>query len=247
MLDSGIIASQILLIFLCFAIPIGGFVYLSVRKKHVVKPFFIGMLVFFILQLVIRLPIIQIVLPQTAWFLSMSRNPWLYGLFMGGTAAIAEEFGRYIAVRFLLKKNRRYADGIAYGLGHGGIEAMLLIGVNNIANLIVLLDGQSLLAPVIAAQLSYAAVFTAIFERVCAMALQIGLSMLVFYSVRSKKWRYLGYALVIHTIVDAAIAILPGAFGLSSVWIEAVSYTHLGGSRWDNQPGEIAAPHCQHF
>ena len=55
MLDSGIIASQILLIFLCFAIPIGGFVYLSVRKKHVVKPFFIGMLVFFILQLVICL------------------------------------------------------------------------------------------------------------------------------------------------------------------------------------------------
>ena len=70
----------------------------------------------------------------------MSHNPWLYGLFMGGTAAIAEEFGRYIAVRFLLKKNRRYADGIAYGLGHGGIEAMLLIGVNNIANLIVLLE-----------------------------------------------------------------------------------------------------------
>ena len=223
MVDSGIIASLMLLIFLCFAIPVGGFVYLSVRKKHVVKPFFIGMLVFFIFQMVIRLPIIQIVLPQTAWFLSMSRNPWLYGLFMGGTAAIAEEFGRYIAVRFLLKKNR------PYGLGHGGIEAMLLIGVNNIANLIVLLDGQSFLAPVIAAQLSYAAVFTAIFERVCAMALQIGLSRLVFYYVRSKKWRYLGYALVIHTIVDAAIAILPGAFGLSSVWIEVVLFFAAAG------------------
>lgn len=229
MVDSGIIASLIVLIFLCFAIPVGGFIYLSVKKKRVAKPFFIGMLVFFIFQMVIRLPIIQIVLPQTAWFLSMSHNPWLYGLFMGGTAAIAEEFGRYIAVRFLLKKNRRYADGIAYGLGHGGIEAMLLIGVNNIANLIVLLDGQSFLAPVIAAQLSYEAVFTAIFERVCVMALQVGLSMLVFYSVRSKEWHYLVYALVIHTIVDAAIVILPGAFGLSSVWIEVVLFFAAAG------------------
>ena len=32
MVDSGIIASLMFLIFLCFAIPIGGFVYLSVRK-----------------------------------------------------------------------------------------------------------------------------------------------------------------------------------------------------------------------
>ncbi len=222
MVDTGIIASMVVLIFLCFAIPIGGLIYLSVRKKHVIRPFIIGMLVFFVFQFVIRLPIIQLALPQTAWFLAMSQNPWLYGLFLGGTAAIAEELGRYIAVRFLLKKNRRYADGIAYGLGHGGIEAMLLIGVNNIANLIVLQDGQSFLAPVIAAQLSYASVFTAIFERVLAMALQVGLSMLVFYCVRSKKWRYLVYALIIHTIVDAAIVILPGAFGLSSIWIEAV-------------------------
>lgn len=46
MVDSGIIASLIVLIFLCFAIPVGGFIYLSVKKKHVAKPFFIGMLVF---------------------------------------------------------------------------------------------------------------------------------------------------------------------------------------------------------
>ena len=117
MVDSGIIASLIVLIFLCFAIPVGGFIYLSVKKKRVAKPFFIGMLVFFIFQMVIRLPIIQIVLPQTAWFLSMSHNPWLYGLFMGGTAAIAEEFGRYIAVRFLLKRTGAMQTALPMGWG----------------------------------------------------------------------------------------------------------------------------------
>lgn len=229
MVDTGIIISLMFLIVLCFAVPIGGFVYLSIKKRHVAKPFFVGMLVFFIFQLVIRIPIVQIVLPQTAWFAAMSGNPWLYGLFLGGTAAIAEELGRYVAVRFLLKKNRRYVDGVAYGLGHGGIEAMLLIGVNNIANLVVLLDGSSFLAPVIAGQLSYGAIFTVIYERIFAMALQVGLSLLVFYCVRSKKWRYLVYALVIHTIVDAAIVILPGAFGLSGFWIEAVLFLATAG------------------
>ena len=61
------------------------------------------------------------------------------------------------------------------------------------------------------------------------MALQVGLSMLVFYCVRSKKWRYLMYALAIHTVVDAAIVILPGAFGLSSVWIEVVLFFAAAG------------------
>lgn len=224
MVDPGIIASLIVLIFLCFAIPIGGFIYLSVKKKHVAKPFFIGMLVFFVFQMVIRLPIIQLVLPQTAWFIAMSRNPWLYGLFMGGTAAITEELGRYIAVRFLLKKNRRYADGIAYGLGHGGIEAMLLIGVNNIANLFIILSGSSYMAALIAVQLNYATIYITLFERVLAIIVQVGLSILVFYAVRSEQLRYLIFALVIHTMIDAAIVILPGAFGVSVYWTEAVVF-----------------------
>lgn len=174
MVDPGIIASLIVLIFLCFAIPIGGFIYLSVKKKHVAKPFFIGMLVFFVFQMVIRLPVIQLVLPQTAWFIAMSRNPWLYGLFMGGTAAITEELERYIAVRFWLKKNRRYADGIAYGLGHGGIEAMLLIGVNNIANLFIVLSRSTYMAALIAVQLNYTTIYITLFERVLAIIVQVG-------------------------------------------------------------------------
>ena len=37
MVDSGIIASLIVLIFLCFAIPVGGFIYLSaVSYTHLV-------------------------------------------------------------------------------------------------------------------------------------------------------------------------------------------------------------------
>lgn len=223
MVDSGIIASLIVLIFLCFAIPVGGFIYLSVKKKRVAKPFFIGMLVFFIFQSVIRMTILSFI-KQTDWFVSMTGFPWIYGLFMGGTAAVAEEFGRYIAVRYWLQENRRYVDGIAFGLGHGGFEAMFSVGLNNIANLFVLLSGSSYIAVLVATQLSYTVIFIALFERVFAMIIQIGLSMLVFYAVRSRQLRYLIFALVIHTMVDASIIILPGIFGLSVYWVEAIVF-----------------------
>lgn len=144
--------------------------------------------------------------------------------FLGGTAAITEELGRYIAVRFWLKKNRRYADGIAYGLGHGGIEAMLLIGVNNIANPFIVLSRSTYMAALIAVQLNYATIYIILFERVLAIIVQVGLSMLVFYAVRSEQLRYLIFALVIHTMIDAAIVILPGAFGVSVYWTEAVVF-----------------------
>lgn len=228
MVDTGILAGLALLGFLCFAIPIGGFVFLSVKKKHVAKPFFIGMLVFLIFQSIIRMTLLSFI-RQTEWFIAMADFPWLYGLFMGGTAAIAEEFGRYTAVRYWLKENRRYVDGIAFGLGHGGFEAMFIIGLNSIGNLFVLLSGSSYMSALIVTQLSYTVIFIALLERIFAITAQVGLSMLVFYSVRTKKLRYLVCALLIHTVIDASVVILPGVFGLSVYWIEGAVFLAAAG------------------
>ena len=101
---------------------------------------------------------------------------------------------------------------------------MLLIGVNNIANLFIILSGSSYMAALIAVQLNYATIYITLFERVLAIIVQVGLSILVFYAVRSEQLRYLIFALVIHTMIDAAIVILPGAFGVSVYWTEAVVF-----------------------
>ena len=51
-------------------------------------------------------------------------------------AGVFEEVGRYLAFRFLLKRYTNRRDAVTYGIGHGGIEAILVLGltaINNIA------------------------------------------------------------------------------------------------------------------
>ena len=50
-------------------------------------------------------------------------------------AAAFEETGRYFAMRFVLRR----LDGknaLMYGAGHGGVEAMLLLGLTSINNIV---------------------------------------------------------------------------------------------------------------
>ncbi len=47
----------------------------------------------------------------------------LYGIAMAG---VFEECGRYIILRFILKKNRTRENAVLYGIGHGGIEILAI-------------------------------------------------------------------------------------------------------------------------
>ena len=56
-------------------------------------------------------------------------NPYVFAIYGGLTAGIFEELGRFVAFFFLLKKYLDYKDGFAYGIGHGGIESILVGGI----------------------------------------------------------------------------------------------------------------------
>src|SRR5699024_180091 len=53
------------------------------------------------------------------------QNPLVYAIYESLAAGVFEEIGRFIGFRYLLKKFRSWKDGIAYCIGHGGIESML--------------------------------------------------------------------------------------------------------------------------
>ena len=48
----------------------------------------------------------------------------LYGIVMAG---VFEECGRYIVLKFIMKKNRTRENAVLYGIGHGGIEILAVI------------------------------------------------------------------------------------------------------------------------
>ena len=64
-------------------------------------------------------------------------NIWLYALYGGLMAGLFEETGRYLAFSFALKKYRaKNVNALMYGAGHGGFEAIVIVGLTMINNIV---------------------------------------------------------------------------------------------------------------
>lgn len=205
---------------LSIGLPVGLIVYFMIRKKFVWQPVAVGVLVFMISQIFLRIPL-QMRLSQSEWFQSMMSNTLLYGLFLGLTAGLFEELGRFIGLK-RMPKRRAFWDAIGMGLGHGGIEA-LIIGMQILNNLTIaqaINDGsiytlyanadQTLVAQMIEVLTkteSYVFLLSGI-ERICAITIQIGFTVLIMKAVRKKDFKFVLLAIALHTLVDAPLAIL---------------------------------------
>lgn len=219
-----LLVSLIVGILICYALPTVCLILLIRRKKGAGKAFVWGALAFVVSQLLIRVPILQLVLPNFQWFAVLQMYPWRYGLFLGLTAGLAEETARWIAARCFLRGKDTLGHGLAFGLGHGGIEAMLLVGPNMIAGIVMVLTGQTGLFPA-----DWGSVLAGGAERIFAMAFHIGAGLLVLYGVRSGRVvRYWALAVALHTVMDAAVVILPAVFGVGVMGLELYAAV-LGG------------------
>ena len=157
----------------------------------------------------------------------------LYAVYGGLMAALFEETGRYIAMRFLVKP-MDFPNAFMYGAGHGGVEAMLLCGVasiNNIASAVMINSGtmSAQLASLDAKKAADTAAalsalrttpsltfFAGGVERLLAVVLHVSLSILVFQSIRKKSRKDLLNAYLFHFVIDS-LAVLLSA--VASVWV----------------------------
>jgi len=239
MISNSVIIGLIVNASLCIGFPILLIIYAQKKYGRVAGPIVFGALCFMISQVVIRIPLITAVLPSMMWYSVMSvNNPIMYYIFLGVTAGIFEEVGRYIFIKIFMKKNHRYGDALAFGIGHGSVEAVLLVGINAVtmvifANMInagtftaelTSLPAESI--DMISANLLSATPFLAYLggiERVFTIIFHIGLTMLVFSGILSGKGiKNLLLAIFIHALVDALAGILPMYFHISVIYVEII-------------------------
>lgn len=200
------LAGQMFCVICTLVLPLGGAILLGVRRRRLVKPILLGGVCFIVFQALTRLPLIQFILPQIPWFAVMSAvNPLAYVLLLGATAALFEEGGRYIVMKWLMRDRRDALSGIAFGLGHGGIEAVLLVGINAFAMLFVPFTATG------------GALFASGLERLFAMTMHVGWSVMVMKSVREGRFLPLLWAFLGHAALDA-VAVLALTVGLN-MWI----------------------------
>jgi len=110
--------------------PLGLAVYFYRKEKISLKAIFVGALVFIVFQLLTRMPIL-FVLDNQAWFKELSAASLIFSVFFVGglSAGLFEETGRFLGFRYLLKDKLSWQNGVAFGIGHGGIEALVLVGL----------------------------------------------------------------------------------------------------------------------
>ena len=147
---------------------------------------------------------------------AIQQNILLYALYGGLAAGLFEETGRLLAFRFVLKTRTARLTALSYGIGHGGIEAFLVMGLSMIANLslgLAYTSGAPLPAEAAAAAETILSTPAGMFlwgglERLSAMALHMALSVLVFASVRTGRGRLLfPAAIAVHAGVNFAAVV----------------------------------------
>lgn len=238
--------------FLGIAVPVCLAVYLVRKHRARLSSILIGAGTFILFALVLESILHQLVLkgPHGSDILG---NTLLYALYGGLAAGVFEETGRFLSMKFLMKKEpSKPLPGIAYGVGHGGAEMLIIFGITMINNLVIsalINSGQAdaIFAKVpeeaagqLQAQLDQLQTLGAgplligLWERFSALILHLGLSMLVWVAVRKGgKWLWLfPAAIVLHAIVDAGAVLLQKSTGLVSleliVMAEAIAVAAIG-------------------
>lgn len=215
---------MVISLIISLALPIGGIIYLKKKYKVSLKIFFIGMLAFFVSVQILEAPI-------HSYFLSINKTtsefllstPIAYMLYGGLMAGVFEETARLISFKYLIK-DRNDINAITYGVGHGGIEAILVGGISSLNAIIYsvlinkggfqsVMEGALVSKDVISATQnqfvntsSYIWLMTGN-ERIIAMIIHISLSVLVCYAVKERKYIYYGIAILVHAVINFPAAL----------------------------------------
>ena len=234
------------------AVPVCLSVYL-VRKHHArLSTILIGAGTFILFALVLESIMHQLVLkgPHGA---SILDNTLRYAIYGGLAAGVFEETGRFLSMKFLMKKEPSAPlPGVAYGIGHGGVEMLIIFGITMINNLVIsalINSGQTDVifskVPVEAVEqlrsqldqlqtIGVGTLIIGIWERFSALVLHLGLSMMVWVAVRKGgKWLWLfPAAIALHAIVDAGAVLLQKSAGMVPLELivtsEAIAVSAIG-------------------
>jgi len=279
-----LIAAYVIAILFEIGMPIALAIFLRIKWGIPWRYFFYGALIFFLFQMITRVPAVQLIQLALTDQLRQSEVlqwAWLFALAL--TAGLFEEISRYLGYRYLVFGKSRsevsnqlsafsnqpsalsdqdsalstqdpglrtqdvnwtqnspltvWKKGVMYGLGHGGLESILLVGglvLLSLINALVLtrMDPATIAAlppdqaeqvrqaQAIIENLAWWTPLLGAVERLFTVIVQIAFSILVLQAFvrNSLKWLYL--AIAAHFLVDL-IAVSSTRF-IGAVWTEAL-------------------------
>ena len=224
------IPSLIITIILMIAIPVCFFIYWRRKHKEQTKISWLiaGAVGFIVSARVLELgvhmfcivadnPVSRFINGNTVAFV-------LYGVIMAG---VFEECGRHIVLKYILKKNRTRENAVMYGIGHGGIEILAVLLPSMVTYLVVAVlfskgdvdsalhslkiteETASAALPAVqaAAAFDFGMMAMNVIERLFALQLHIGLTVIIYYGVIKAKAVCIPVAILLHMLMDTFAAL----------------------------------------
>ncbi|MGN0426441.1 MAG: YhfC family intramembrane metalloprotease [Agathobacter sp.] len=238
--STGGFAGLIFMLIWGIALPVVAAIIWRVKTRANLLPVLVGAIIFPLFALGLEsIPKYFLLANGSDLAQYITTHLWSYALVGAGLAGIFEETGRWVAFRFILKKHTDKKTAITYGIGHGGIEAVILLSVGafqyiTYAMMInqgvfgTIVEQVRMVSPdqveaveaiaVALTSLTFGNSLIGCVERVFAMILHISCSVLVFKSVREKKWYFFVLAVVLHGLLDVFACLYQ--FGvITSIWM----------------------------
>lgn len=234
-------AAVIMMAVVGFAMPIAVSIFWTVKKKVSYLPVVIGAVMFVVFALGLEsIPKYFLLLNGSNLANYILSHFWSYALVGAGLAGIFEESARFLAFRFLSLKYNRKETAISYGIGHGGIEVIIILGLSGISYLMYAVMMNTGTFDVMVQQLAATAPdqveameqlaqslqavtlgdgCISVLERIMAMIFHVSCSVLVFKAVREREaWYFYPIAILLHIFMDVFAAMYQ--FGIiTSVYV----------------------------
>ncbi len=202
------------------------------KKQGIASAWLLGAAGFFVTQILIRIPILTVLSTQS-WFVVFSqKHQFLYAFSLAFTAGLFELAGRWAVAKWLNKTEFTWNRALAAGLGHGSIEAMVIVGmtyINNLVYIVMINSGsfsslfagmpETVVAQLETIQTSLLTTSPLIFalagiERLLTMLVHTAMSVIVCRGVSTgNTGKAVLICLGLHTLIDltAGISLLIGA------------------------------------
>ena len=231
MVSNATIISMFVPILFSFLLFAGLILFYKKKTGIYIKPLIIGSIGFIVFSQILEKILHVVVLTN---FPNYADHPWLFALYGGMAAGLFEELGRFLLFTWILKKYLDFKGGISFGIGWGGIEAVVLMLTMILPNMIfafminagtfeTALAGQvpsDQLPTIKETVLNQGVSFYLLFcvERFFAVFLQLAFSLFVLNAVVKRKFVYVIYAILIHAAIDFPFAFYQTGH-IKSLWI----------------------------
>jgi uncharacterized membrane protein YhfC len=209
----------------------------------------------FLLSQVLHIPFLSAVQPLVANSLPANLRPVGLAVFLGLAAGLFEETARVVAYVILKDRARSWNGGVALGIGHGGAESAIFVGLTVLATSIYMLylrGNPQLIQGNAEAQIQVTAYWATawyiplvgLVERVMTFTIQIGLSVIVLQAFLRHNALWYAGAVLFHALIDA-LAVIGAESGWGIGIIEGIVLVAALASLWiirALRPREESAP-----